>query len=910
MADRSRPPDPGTDEANAARLLLIDAGSLIYPAYFAMSGLSTAEGFPTGAIYGVSRMLLKLLGDYPAQYAAVAFDSRGPTWRHQLYAEYKAQRPPMAEELAVQLPRIQEVVEALGLPHFAAPGYEADDLIATLIRRLVRADRDLPALIFSGDKDLMQLVGERVQLLRPAGRAGQALELLDAEGVRRHLGVPPEQIGDYLALVGDAVDNVPGVPGIGKVTAKRLLGEFGSLEGLLAQAERVSNRRARDALLNYAEQARLSRQLVELQAVPLEQDSAVLLAKCRCHAPDRARLRELFQQLQFRSLLQELALDPLRPAEIAVEIVLSEEQFEVLLARLGQAPAISLDLETSSRDALRAQIVGISLAVETGRGYYLPLAHDYLGAPPQLGLEETLTRLRPLLENPGKELLGQNIKYDLKILRRYGIKLRQVAFDSMIAAYLLEPGSPKSLAAIAARYLHRAMQPYKELSQQEFSKVPIDEAARYSVADAETVLCLRRPLSEKLRADRLWELFSEIELPLIPVLTRMELSGIGLDPAILKEQARELHKQIEVLRAEMARLAGGEFNPSSPKQVAEVLFERLRLKPIKPIKKTKSGVSTNAQVLRELADLHPLPELILQYRELEKLRGTYVEKLPSYINPETGRIHTTFNQSVTTTGRLSSSDPNLQNIPVRTALGGQIRSAFIAPAGRLLLGADYSQIELRVLAHLSGDPELLRAFRAGEDLHRKTAAELFGLAPEQVNAYQRGIAKRINFGIIYGISAYRLARELQISQKEAQSYIDSYYRRYERVKAYATEQVQLAEAQGYVSTITGRRRYLPEIKSHNWARRSYEQRNAVNAPVQGSAADIMKLAMLRVAEALRQSGLRCDMLLQIHDELLFEVDQAEAPAAAGLIKRAMEQVMKLEVPLKVEVKAGQSWGGL
>jgi len=386
MADRPWPPDPGSDEANAARLLLIDAGSLIYPAYFAMSGLSTAEGFPTGAIYGVTRMLLKLLGDYPAQYAAVAFDSRGPTRRHQIYAEYKAQRPPMAEELALQLPLIREVVEALGLPHFAVPGYEADDLIAALVRRLVRADRDLSVLIVSGDKDLMQLVGERVQLLRPAGRAGRALELLDREGVRRYLGVPPEQIGDYLALVGDAVDNVPGVPGIGKVTARRLLGEFGSLEGLLAQAERVSNRRARDALLNYAEQARLSRQLVELQAVPLEQDPMALLAKCRRRTPDRARLRKLFQQLQFRSLLQDLALDPLRSAEVAVEIVLGEEQFAALLARLDQAPAISLDLETSSRDALRARIVGISLAVETGRGYYLPLAHDYPGAPPQMKL--------------------------------------------------------------------------------------------------------------------------------------------------------------------------------------------------------------------------------------------------------------------------------------------------------------------------------------------------------------------------------------------------------------------------------------------------------------------------------------------------------------------------------------------
>jgi DNA polymerase-1 len=851
-----------------------------------------------------------LLNEHPSEYIVAAFDSRGPTKRHEKYAEYKAHRPAMEDDLAVQIPVIQQLINAFGVPRLAEPGYEADDLIGTLVQ--MTAPEGLPVLIVSGDKDLMQLVNDRVKVLKPSREPGRSFELVDALGVERHLGVPPGKVADYLALTGDAVDNVPGVPGIGKVTAKKLLEEFGSLDGLLGKAEQIANVRARDALLNHLDQAKLSRELVELERVPFAEGAKHLLERCRKGESNREELRSIFERLEFQSLLKEMGLIEPKRVSIKMEIVLSLKELDELCTKLSQAKVISIDLETTSQDPMRAEIVGISLALTPGQGFYIPLAHDDPKVGKQLSLEATLAHLKPILEDPHKEIIGQNIKYDMKVLARYEIHLEPIAFDSLIAAYLLDPASLKDLNALAQRYLDRTLHTYQELGQEDFRKVPIEEAANYSTAHAETVVCLREPLTEKLKADGLWELFTDIELPLIPILAEMELKGVLLDPKVLQEQGLDLRKQIEVLQSEMTRLAEGEFNPSSPKQVAEVLFERLKLKPLKPIKKTKSGVSTNAQVLSELAEIHPLPELILRYRELEKLLGTYVEKLPTVINPETGRIHTTFNQSVTATGRLSSSDPNLQNIPVRTELGGHIRRAFVAPPGRFLLGADYSQIELRVLAHLSGDPALTEAFKTDEDLHIKTASEIFNVSREKVDARQRGIAKRINFGIIYGISAYRLARELGLSQEEAKNYIDRYYARYAKVKEFIAEQIHLAEVQGYVTTITGRRRYLPDINSRNWARRSYEQRNATNAPVQGTAADIMKLTMLRVHENLKKSKLHCDMLLQIHDELLFEVDEADAEKASTLIKQTMEQTMEqameLSVPLKVEVNLGHNWG--
>ncbi|MCR4403995.1 MAG: DNA polymerase [Candidatus Acetothermia bacterium] len=1319
------------------RLLLIDAGSIVYPAYHVMRELATSSGFPTGAIYGFARTLLKLLHDYPSEYMAVAFDSRGKTVRHERYEEYKATRPLMDEALAVQLPKIKELLEAWAIPSFAKEGYEADDIIATLAK--LAAEQGLPVLIVSGDKDLMQLVDEQVWVLKPARPPRQEVELLDRAGVKEHLGVPPELVRDYLALVGDKVDNVPGVPGVGEKTAQKLLEEFGSLERVLENAAKVGNARVRESLLKHRELALLSRELVGLREVELELGPEPLLA-CRPGPRDEARLRQLLEELEFRSILKELGLAQKATSEGRYHTILTEAEFKGLLDRLAAAEEFALDLETTSQDSMQAEIVGIALAFEPYEGFYIPVGHDYLGAPGQLGREYVLEKLKPFLEDERKGVLGQNLKYDAKVLRRYGIRLRRIAFDSMIAAYLLDPTSRKDLGELAARYLKRELTSYKELSDQDMRKVPVEEATRYAGEDAEIVLRLRDLMVQELKEKGLYQLFTEVELPLIEVLVEMELAGVLMDPKILEEQAKGIEVLLDNLRREIFHLAGEEFNLASPKQVAAILYEKLKL-PV--IKKTKTGPSTDSLVLKELALQHPLPEKIVTYRELEKLLNTYIRKLPEYINPRTGRVHTSFNQSVTATGRLSclpagtlvntqeglvgieqvrpgdlvrtpfgprqvlawqmtgkkpvicltlsngitlrcspehrfrsrghwvradelspgmplymsftpglfgaktslelkrtaayrtrkspalprawtpqlaelvgycladghiarsnyngkpaklvlafgwdeeplmdhfariiqetfgkaprrrltrscpvlevsgvdiagafaqlglgrrsrearvpqgifhapeeivagflrgyfegdgsvsdqimvrsssralledvqqllavfgvptaitggsadprgyaprwtlrivgdrskqifyqrinfismrkrracrallakdspksrtelltlptsftiealkpyiydahrspqgkppeavyqftskmaqgrrtmtlsraewlvqalarqgiaperapflheatsggyyevtvrdisyelptlmydiavegeqymaqgilvhnSSDPNLQNIPVRTELGGQIRRAFIAPKGRKLLAADYSQIELRMLAHLSGDENLIRAFHEEEDLHTRTAAELFEVPKDKVTKAQREIAKRVNYATIYGVSAFRLSKELGIPQKEAQQYLNKYFERYPRVKEFIEEKIREAEERGYATTILNRRRYLPHITSRDHNLRSYDQRNAINTPIQGSSADLVKLAMLRVYEKIKAGELKADLLLQIHDELLFELDAGEVERAAPIIKETMEQVMALRVPLKVEIKVGENW---
>lgn len=888
----------------AERILLIDASSLIYPAFHVMGELKTSTGLPTGAIYGYVRTVLMLLKKFPSQYVAVAFDSRGPTHRHERFAQYKAHRPAMDEALAAQIPKIKELTDALRLKRFEQPGYEADDIIAALAA-LARAS-GLEVLIVSGDKDLLQLVGDGVRVLKPGRDVTRDLSILDAAGVREYLGVQPDQVLDFLALVGDSSDNVPGVPGIGAKTAQKLLREFGSLDALLENLENVEPKRLGERLKNFREQALLSRELVKLLPPPLE----VSLEECRARPPDVEKLRSLLEELEFRSLLRDLFPGPspregeeLSPfpvgkgaRELGLEIVLTESQLDTLLRKLADAPEISLDTETTSEDAMVAELVGISLAIEPGAGFYIPVGHRYLGAPQQLPRDLVLSKLKALLA--AKPIIGQNLKYDAKVLRRCGIDLKNIVFDSMLAAYLLDPESRKDLNELARRYLGHSVMDFSELGAERMDMVPVEQAAHYSVADAEAVIRLKEKMLPELRSRNQEKLFYEIELPLIPVLIEMELNGILLDKEVLREQAKELETLATQLLQDIFRLAGQDFNPNSPKQVAYVLFERLKL-PV--LRKTKTGPSTDAYVLQELAGLHPLPERLLAYRELEKLLSTYVKKLPEYINPQTGRVHTTFQQHVTVTGRLSSTDPNLQNIPVRTELGGQIRKAFVAPPGRVLIGADYSQIELRVLAHLSGDEGLIGAFERDEDVHARTAATIFNIPIESVGPRERRIAKMINFGLSYGMTGYGLAQRTGLSRTEAEKFIKNYFEKYPGVRAYMERVVGEAEERRYLETLLGRRRYFVELSSQT-------KREAINFPVQGSASDIMKLAMLRVYEKIQSGEIQADMLLQIHDELIFEADAAEAERAAGIIKQTMEGAFPLCVPLKVETHIGANWG--
>jgi DNA polymerase-1 len=880
----------------AERILLIDASSLIYPAFHVMGELKTSTGFPTGAIYGYARTVLMLLREYPSQYVAVAFDSRGPTHRHEKFSEYKAHRPAMDEALAAQIPKIKELTDALRLKKFEVPGYEADDIIAALVP--LAAAQGLDVLIVSGDKDLLQLVGDGVRVLKPGRDVTRDLKILDSAGVQQYLGVRPDQVLDFLALVGDSVDNVPGVPGIGEKTAQKLLSQFPSLEALLENLDKVEPKKLSEKLKAFQEQARLSRELVKLNPPPLD----VSLEECRAQPPDLERLRALLEELEFRSLLQELALAPTVPPPVqraptlALEIVLTEEQLDALIERLQSAPEISLDTETTSEDAMTAELVGISLAIEPGAGFYIPLAHSYLGAPRQLPRDLVMAKLKDILQT--KPIIGQNLKYDAKILRRSGIELKNIVFDSMLAAYLLDPESRKDLNELARRYLGHSVMDFSELGAARMDLVPIEQAARYSIADAEAVIRLKEKMLPELRSKNQEKLFYEVELPLINVLIEMELNGILLDKEILREQAKELETLATQLLQDIFRLAGQDFNPNSPKQVAYVLFEKLKL-PV--LRKTKTGPSTDAYVLQELASLHPLPEKLLAYRELEKLLSTYVKKLPEYINPRTGRVHTTFQQHITVTGRLSSTEPNLQNIPVRTELGGQIRKAFVAPPGRVLIGADYSQIELRVLAHLSEDPGLIEAFERDEDVHARTAATIFNIPIESVGPRERRIAKMINFGLSYGMTGYGLAQRTGLSRSEAEKFIKNYFENYPGVRAYMERVVREAEEKRYLETLLGRRRYFVELSSQT-------KREAINFPVQGTAADIMKLAMLRVYERIQSGGIRADMLLQIHDELIFEADAEAAERAAQLIKQTMESAFSLRVPLKVETHIGTNWG--
>ena len=893
------------------RVLLVDGHSLAYRAYYGMPELSTRSGQAIQAVYGFWTILLKMIRERPSAYTAVVFDADGPNFRHELYSEYKAHRKPMPEDLASQFPILERMLFALGVPTFSVPGVEADDVLATIA--LAAETAGLHCLIATSDKDMAQLVSNRVSLLRPSGRRfDSSQQILDPAGVEAKYGVPPARIVDLLALVGDPSDNVPGVPGVGEKTATKLIRDYASLDEVLDAADEIRNHRVSESLKAHREKAFLAQRLVSLKT---DVEVGDVPAACRLRGIDDNGLAAFLTEAEFSSALNELDLDPVEPEAVAglpderpaeYKTILEERALSELVTELMAADRISIDLETTGLDPMRAEIVGIALSPAPFAGYYIPVGHDGLDAPQQLPIDGVLGALRPLIENETPQLIGQNLKYDANILSRYGVIPRGISFDSMIASHLSHPEERRhGLDQIALSTLGHRMLTYEQVAGKDgaFAAVPIERATAYAAEDAEIVQRLYGPLQSELEENAAAALFRDVEMPLLPVLVRMEQSGILLDPAVLEEQGAEIRAALQLLEADLMDIAGGAFNPNSPKQVAEILFERLGL-PV--IERTKTGASTSARVLAELAIQHPLPGKLIEYRELRKLLNTYIDQLPGAVNPRTGRIHTTFHQTSTATGRLSSSEPNLQNVPTRTEIGGRIRKAFVPAKGSVFVAADYSQIELRLLAHLSEDKQLIAAFRNGLDLHRLTASRVFEIAEDSVSDEQRDAAKRINFGILYGISPYGLGKDLGIPPNDAKAYIDRFFNAYPDAKAFIDRLIELATERGYAETLLGRRRPLPNLTSRNVPRRNYDRRNAINTPIQGGAADLIKLAMIEIDRRLTEID-GAKMILQIHDELMFEVEEAAVDVTVPMIRDAMENVVLLNVPLVVKVTQGADW---
>lgn len=899
-------------------LLLVDGSSWLHRAFNALPPLTTQAGEPTGALYGVVNMLRRLLVDYQPDALAVVFDAPGKTFRHEWFPDYKANRPPLDPELAQQIEPLHAFIRAMGLPLLQISGVEADDVIGTLTRQAIT--RGWPVLIVSSDKDLAQLVNGRVRLLDTMKNV-----ITDAAGVEEKFGVPPTRIVDWLALVGDASDNIPGVSGVGKVTAAKWLSQYGSLDALIADAAHITGKIG-DKLRAGLEQLPLSRRLATLDcSVPLP----VTLDDLRPTTPDTVALKILYERYEFRSWLRDVSPteEPttvaLEPSSATPEVVLTttalpaysqvldQATLDAWLERLQSAKLFAFDTETTSLNYLDARIVGISFAVLPGEAAYVPLAHDYPGAPDQLNREQVLEQLRPLLQSPDHLKVGQHLRYDWHVLANHGVTLRGIQHDTLLESYVLDSTSQHNLDSLAERHLSLHTIRYEDVAgkgakQLTFNQVPLEQAAPYAAEDADVTLRLHRCLWPKLAAEPgLQHLYTALEIPLIEVLAGMERVGVCVDAAALRQQSGELAKRLWELEQQAHALAGERFNLGSPKQLQSILFERLQL----PAgKKTPTGqISTAEDVLQELALDYPLPRVILEHRTLSKLKSTYTDRLPEQIHPHTGRVHTSYHQAVASTGRLSSSDPNLQNIPTRTPEGRRIRQAFIAEPGYSIVAADYSQIELRIMAHLSGDEGLLRAFVAGADVHRTTAAEVFGVAPDAVSTEQRRSAKAINFGLIYGMSAFGLARQLGIERSAAQDYVDRYFARYPGVKTYMDETRGQAAEQGYVETVFGRRLYLADIRSRNAQRRQAAERAAINAPMQGTAADIIKRAMLAVDRWLRESAFPARMIMQVHDELVFEVAEEALATAEERIRALMIAAADLRTPLEVDVGTGANW---
>ena len=888
------------------QLVLVDGSSYLYRAFHAMPNLANSRGESTGAVYGIVNMLRRLMREYDTPYFAVVFDAPGKTFRDRLYSAYKANRPPMPDELRSQIDKVHAVIGALGLPLLSVPDVEADDVIGTLAR--AATGHGMETLIVSGDKDLAQLVDTKVRMCDSMKDV-----VYDVEGVEAKFGVPPERIVDFLALVGDTSDNIPGVPKVGPKTAVRWLKEYGSLDQLVAQADGISGK-VGENLRASLDQLPLSHELATVKCdVALKEQPDDL----KIGTPDEDVLRQLYAELEFKTWLAELgglneADEGDGAASAEYEIVLDKKVLSRWLKQLSKAPLFAFDTETTSIDAMRARIVGVSFAVKPGEAAYVPLAHDYLDAPLQLNREEVLEALRPLLEDPNQEKVGQNLKYDCTVLSNHGITLAGMRFDTMLESYVLDStGSRHDMDSLALKYLGHKTISYEAVagkgkSQLSFNEVPLEEAGPYAAEDAEVTLRLHQALFERLQNEQgQRELFEQIEMPLVPVLSKIERTGVRVDCDMLAAQSAQLAERTAELEAMAYEEAGAPFNIASPKQIQEILFERLELPVL--AKTPKGQPSTAESVLVELAEQHELPRLILEHRGLSKLRSTYTEKLPALVNPDTGRVHTSYHQAAVATGRLSSSDPNLQNIPVRTAEGRRIREAFVPAPGTQLIAADYSQIELRIMAHLSADEGLLNAFEKGEDVHRATAAEVFGTPVEDVSGDQRRSAKAINFGLIYGMSAFGLARQLGIERGQAQEYIDLYFERYPGVRAFMDAIRAKVREERFVETVFGRRLFLADISSSNHARRQAAERAAINAPMQGTAADLIKIAMLSVDEWLREDDCGARIIMQVHDELVLEAPESDTERVAETVTELMASVADLAVPLKVDVGIGPNW---
>ncbi|MBW1616286.1 MAG: DNA polymerase I [Deltaproteobacteria bacterium] len=881
-------------------LYLIDGSAYIHRAYHAIASLSNSEGLPTNAIFGFTNMLIKLQESKKPDYWGISFDVKGPVFRHEIYSDYKANRPPMKEDLIVQIPYIKDVSNAFNISVVEQKGYEADDVIGSL--KIAAESAGFFVVMVTSDKDFLQLITEKTSIWDP-----MKAKLIDLKTVKDSYGIQPLQMIDMMALTGDKSDNVPGIAGIGPKTALVLIKEYGSLENLYKNLDSLSKKKMADKLEKFKDIAFLSKELVTIKT---DMDLSFKAEDFQYKEPNKDKVVKLFAQLEFKKLLQTYISKP-DYSQKRYKTVLTKAELQEAATLLKGSDIFAIDTETTSESPINAMLVGISFSVKENEAYYIPVGHDYKGAEKQLDLKEVLEVLKPLLEDFDIKKVGQNIKYDMTVFLRYGIELKGVVFDTMIASYLINPSEHShSLENIATKFLNCKMMSFKEVAGTGagalFSKADIDKASIYACEDADVTFSAYKVLMPLIKQEGLYDLFYNIEMPLIPILMKMELAGICVDVKSLQAFSASSEKRLKELAINIYECADEEFNINSSQQLGEILFDKLGLPVQKKTKKTKN-YSTDVEVLKILSMFHPLPAFVLEYRTLAKLKSTYADALIALINPTTKRIHTSFNQSITATGRFSSSSPNLQNIPIRTEAGKKIRKAFIPKQGWELLSADYSQIELRILAHYSDDAILIPAFKNNEDVHARTAIEIFNVFPDLVTEELRRAAKAVNFGIIYGMSPYGLSQELGITQKTAKVYIDSYFKKYAGVKDFIDNTIEEAKKTEKVSTLLGRIRRLPDINGANVHMRRFAERTAVNTPIQGTAADFMKLAMIKVNDLLLTENLKTSMLLTVHDELIFEVPSEEMQTASVLIKEAMENIAVLKVPLKINMKKGKSW---